>query len=79
MRLSLLDKYDVTDSDGCCLYWSGNTAKFSVIDYHGAEVSYAYFMNGINKLGLRFGISAYATNEKYDEEVDSFLQVGFQL
>lgn len=48
-------------------------------DYYGAGVSYTYFMNGINKPGLNFGISAHATNAKYDEKINGFLQIGYQF
>ena len=48
-------------------------------EYYGAGVSYTYFMNGINKPGLNFGISAHATNAKYDEKINGFLQIGYQF
>ena len=48
-------------------------------EYYGAGVSYTYFMNGINKPGFNFGISAHATNAKYDEKINGFLQIGYQF
>lgn len=48
-------------------------------EYYGAGVSYTYFMNGINKPGLNFGISAHATNAKHEEKINGFLQVGYQF
>jgi len=59
--------------------FDGNTARFNEEEYYGAGVSYTYFMNGINKPGLNFGISAHVTNAKYDEKVNGFLQVGYQF
>lgn len=59
--------------------FDGNIARFNEKEYYGAGVSYTYFMNSINKSGLNFGISAHATNAKYDEKVNGFLQVGYQF
>jgi hypothetical protein len=48
-------------------------------DYYGAGVSYTYFMNGIGEPGFNFGISMLATNAKYDEKINGFLQFGYQF
>lgn len=48
-------------------------------EYYGAGLSYTYFMNGINKPGFNFGISAHVTNAKYEEKINGFLQIGYQF
>lgn len=49
-------------------------------EYHGAGVSYTYFMNGIDKPGFTFGVSAHATNSDYDDSTSGvLLQVGYQF
>ena len=44
-----------------------------------SQVSYTYFMNGIGEPGFNFGISMLATNAKYDEKINGFLQFGYQF
>jgi hypothetical protein len=61
------------------VYLDDNGFNFVENQYYGAGVSYTYFMNGINKPGFNFGISAHATNAKYDEKINGFLQVGYQF
>lgn len=56
-----------------------NTPEFIENEYYGAGVSYTYFMNGINKPGLNFGISAHATNAKYEGKLNGFFQIGYQF
>lgn len=58
---------------------AGDTFRIDENKYYGAGISYTYFMNGINKPGVNFGISAHATNAKYDEKINGFLQVGYQF
>jgi len=60
-------------------YLTDNGYRFVEKQYYGAGVSYTYFMNGINKPGFNFGISGHATNAKYDEKINGFLQVGYQF
>jgi hypothetical protein len=60
-------------------YLDDNGFNFDEKQYYGAGISYNYFMNGINKSGFNFGISAHGTNAKYDEKINGFLQVGYQF
>ena len=60
-------------------YLTDNGYRFVEKQYYGAGVSYTYFTNGINKPGFNVGISAHATNAKYDEKINGFLHVGYQF
>tara|TARA_R110000737_G_scaffold268494_1_gene275927 strand:- start:3312 stop:3893 length:582 start_codon:yes stop_codon:yes gene_type:complete len=45
-------------------------------DIYGAGVSYTYFINGIDRSGFNFGLSAHVTNA---DNFGGFLQVGYQF
>ncbi len=61
----------VTFEDNNYLYHENN--------YYGVGLSYNYFVNGIDKSGLTFGISIHTTNAKNDSRFGSFFQIGYQF
>jgi hypothetical protein len=62
-------------------YMNTDSLNYSIQEneYYGAGVSYNYYMNGINKSGFNFGLSAIATNAKYDQKYNGLLQIGYQF
>jgi hypothetical protein len=48
-------------------------------NYYGVGISYTYFVNGINKSGVTFGISLHATNADYEGKGGGLFQVGYQF
>lgn len=71
--------YVTKAGDESYAYLDDSGFKFVKKQYYGAGVSYTYFVNGINKPGFNFGISAHATNAKYEGRIQGFLQVGYQF
>lgn len=46
---------------------------------YGAGISYTYFVNGINKSGLTFGVSIHVTNADFEDSSGGFFQIGYQF
>jgi hypothetical protein len=56
-----------------------NQYSFQEHNYYGAGASYTYFVNGINKSGVTFGISFHATNAEFEGKSGGFFQLGYQF
>ena len=66
-------------------YYSYTTSTEGVENYnherdvYGAGVSYTYFVNGINKSGVTFGVSFHATNANFEGRFGGLFQLGYQF
>jgi len=59
--------------------FDSNQYSYHEDNIYGVGVSYTYFMNGIDKSGVNFGISIHGTNAEYDDNYGGFFQVGYQF
>lgn len=53
--------------------------KSSENDIYGIGLSYTYFMNGIDRSGATFGLSFHATDAEDEDNLGSYMQIGYQF